>query len=625
MNHQITLSDSYSYHKIFTKYFPTVLIIIIALLTFGSKLAFTAQGQEDIFFLLIDTSQSMNQRMSGGNTSRMESVKTSLMDFCGRIPPDSQVWLYTFDNGIRKKLEAVPMADNASRQNLIQFIKDIEGTGKVTYAWSSLDEVLSKASTLVEKQTSQVHLLVYSDGKDEQKDGSPLADVLAKYQNQIKTKAINGSYITVGFELDKPVVSTLTEGGFEVLAAFDPEALTPLKVMFGWAPERPLKNQQIQFFDRSLGMISGWEWDFGDQSRKSDEKAPVHQYAQPGDYVVTLTIRGLRGRNNTFSQPLTITEGEKPRASFEVGTDRPVADTEIKFTDMSKGLVTSASWDFGDGSQKVVKDYSQSNTSRSVTHRFEKKGEYQVRLTAIGPDGQGEQTVSLAVGEPQTPEPLFDFQLLGQRAEAKTPSGTPELTVRFDDKSSGLIRKRLWDFGDGTNREEQTSFPSIEHTFSPGDFKVTLIVQGDNEEFSMQKLVSIPPPLTPLERYRIFIIAGALIFSGLLTVVSLRWYRITKERKKRRFSGTMSWSRDGKKWNDEPIAKMCESYEMPLNEGLHGIAGVAVITKDMMDSFEEKYLVVVKRNKHMEESDSLDAIGSPSRKLHGLKFSFTKL
>ena len=37
--------------------------------------------------------------------------------------------------------------------------------------------------------------------------------------------------------------------------------------------------------------MTGWSWDFGDGTTSTDE-SPTHQYANPGPYVITLTVTG---------------------------------------------------------------------------------------------------------------------------------------------------------------------------------------------------------------------------------------------------------------------------------------------------------------------------------------------
>jgi hypothetical protein len=55
----------------------------------------------------------------------------------------------------------------------------------------------------------------------------------------------------------------------------------------------------------------------------------------------------------------------------------------IAFRDESKGEITKWRWDFGDGS---------SSSEQHPMHRYEKPGEYDVRLSIEGPTGKAEWT-----------------------------------------------------------------------------------------------------------------------------------------------------------------------------------------------------------------------------------------
>ena len=55
-----------------------------------------------------------------------------------------------------------------------------------------------------------------------------------------------------------------------------------------------MKRRMVSFTDESIGEISTWNWDFGDGS-SSDKQHPVHFFQKPGQYVVTLSIKGPAG------------------------------------------------------------------------------------------------------------------------------------------------------------------------------------------------------------------------------------------------------------------------------------------------------------------------------------------
>jgi PKD repeat protein len=74
------------------------------------------------------------------------------------------------------------------------------------------------------------------------------------------------------------------------------------------ADENPLG---IAFGAIATGNVVAWNWDFGD-GNTSTEGAPVHVYAEPGTYTVTLTIATETGCNYTTIQAVAVDEEDCP-------------------------------------------------------------------------------------------------------------------------------------------------------------------------------------------------------------------------------------------------------------------------------------------------------------------------
>lgn len=70
-------------------------------------------------------------------------------------------------------------------------------------------------------------------------------------------------------------------------AAQDPGA--PLAAGFSARPYQVRPGRPVQFTEFSNGAIVSWLWDFGDGTTSS-ERNPVHVFAEPGTYDVTLTV-----------------------------------------------------------------------------------------------------------------------------------------------------------------------------------------------------------------------------------------------------------------------------------------------------------------------------------------------
>jgi PKD repeat protein len=222
----------------------------------------------------------------------------------------------------------------------------------------------------------------------------------------------------------------------------------------------------FQFLNRSSGVIDTTFWDFGDGQTSFDPN-PLHTYAYPGAFTVTLTVSGPGGSN--FVQAFVVIEAPM-RASFisAVLPDNPLG---VQFTNTSTGNPTAFVWDFGDG---------QTSTEVNPLHIYSASGTYTVGLTAINASG-GTNYFSQPVTVQTPVTAAFTVQPLGGQ------------TVQFINQSSGAV-SYLWDFGDGTNSGEVS--PS--HTYSaPGVYTVTLFANASNgAQNTAQQQVTITQPLS---------------------------------------------------------------------------------------------------------------------------------
>jgi len=57
-----------------------------------------------------------------------------------------------------------------------------------------------------------------------------------------------------------------------------------------------MAKRQVTFKDESTGKITGWKWDFGDNT-SSTEQNPIHHYKEAGKYIVTLYVEGPDGKS----------------------------------------------------------------------------------------------------------------------------------------------------------------------------------------------------------------------------------------------------------------------------------------------------------------------------------------
>jgi PKD repeat protein len=142
-----------------------------------------------------------------------------------------------------------------------------------------------------------------------------------------------------------------------------------------------------QFTDASGdadGTVSGWSWDFGDDSGLGDQPDPAHSYQVPGIYTVTLTVSDNDGATDDATTQVEVTvssppppANQSPHADFDVHCH----DRFCSFSDKSRdddGNVVSRLWDFGDGS---------GSSEESPFHFYREGGHYEVTLTVTDNGG----------------------------------------------------------------------------------------------------------------------------------------------------------------------------------------------------------------------------------------------
>ncbi|TLX76145.1 PKD domain-containing protein [Labilibacter sediminis] len=131
---------------------------------------------------------------------------------------------------------------------------------------------------------------------------------------------------------------------------------------------------RIQFTNYSTGG-SEYSWDFGD-GQSSTARNPVHTFADPGEYVVTLTAPGPDNVDGVYQK--TITVHDHPIADFSYGPDVVyVPGDELRCSSMSTDAVKYL-WEFGDGA---------TSTAVNPVHEYSEEGVYYITLTVESEHG----------------------------------------------------------------------------------------------------------------------------------------------------------------------------------------------------------------------------------------------
>ncbi len=202
-------------------------------------------------------------------------------------------------------------------------------------------------------------------------------------------------------------------------------------------------------FSNNSQNAGAYLWDFGDGAT-SNAANPVHTYAMPGFFNVTLTAGNACG-TATFILP--VTAGRLPQAIFSQSAAEGCAPAAVQFNDQSTGDYSTRQWTFPGGNPA-------NSNQASPTVVYAIPGLYDVTLDLTGPLGSSTVTIPGAVRVYPFPSPGFSFSVQGA-------------TVIFTNTSTGAL-SYSWLFGDGSS--SQAASPV--HTYAaPGIYTVTLNAQ----------------------------------------------------------------------------------------------------------------------------------------------------
>ena len=191
---------------------------------------------------------------------------------------------------------------------------------------------------------------------------------------------------------------------------------TPVVAAFSVDRDSGVAPATIQFTDQSTGDYDSVTWDFGDGTapiQMNPGTIVSHTYPLRRQYSVTLTASGTGGTNIALKE-ITVYTAAIP--AFTADATAGVAPFYVQFTDTSTGDYDVATWDFGDGSDPVVR----SPSERSVAHIFTVNGLYTVRLTVSGNGGTAFTTRTITV-----------YAAARAAFSASPTDGTAPLTVQF--------------------------------------------------------------------------------------------------------------------------------------------------------------------------------------------------
>ncbi|MCD6018747.1 MAG: hypothetical protein K0S53_1868 [Bacteroidetes bacterium] len=187
-----------------------------------------------------------------------------------------------------------------------------------------------------------------------------------------------------------------------------------------------------RFTDTSTpaGILTTWEWNFGDNTGIVGTQNPVHCFTTTGTYSISLKGTTANGCTSVSNQNTAISIHPLPVASFSfTPNEATTSNPEISFTNTSTNAV-SWSWYFGDNSELL-------NTTVDIVHAYENGGDYCINLVAFNQYGcSNRATACLKI------EQDFTFYV----PNAFTPGSTRGVNDFFTGYGTNIDKFEMWIF-----------------------------------------------------------------------------------------------------------------------------------------------------------------------------------
>ena len=196
---------------------------------------------------------------------------------------------------------------------------------------------------------------------------------------------------------------------------------------FSFTPSYGCNNSTVAFTDLSTGIISGYNWNFGQGVTSSSVTPTPQTYTSVGTYTVSLITTSTSGCKDTMNQPFHVYPA--PVANFSVNTSCTGYQTQFanSSTFSATDTIIQYNWDFGDGSP--------TNNSVNPTYSYTAANTYTVALNVVTAHCSSTKTVILVIN--QTPTTSF---------AASNYTVCPNTAISFTNQSVGASTYS-WTFG----------------------------------------------------------------------------------------------------------------------------------------------------------------------------------
>lgn len=242
-------------------------------------------------------------------------------------------------------------------------------------------------------------------------------------------------------------------------------------------------------YDPDQGDKVTYSWDFNGDGQfeivDSEDVTASYTYNRTGDYKVTLQVTDSFGQRNQIEKSVSI----ESVLAADIKIDKKAASVgeEIKFTADSQSAVAYL-WEFGDGT-------TQSTEEKTVTHKYEKKGKYNVKLNFFDrDDNDNVDTSFVLIGEGDSPIAVADVLVDGRNqllVDDLCGDGVPGYIVTRSDNLALSGRNSInrdgssrllvydWKFSNGTRNDKRDFTHRFDEVDGTGQCSTASLVVRD--------------------------------------------------------------------------------------------------------------------------------------------------
>lgn len=281
--------------------------------------------------------------------------------------------------------------------------------------------------------------------------------------------------------------------------------------------EVPNANQPNTFefsaassYDPDQGDQITYSWDFNGDGQfevvDSQDVVATHTYSRIGEYKAVLQVQDSFGQRNQSEKNVKV----ESVLAGEIQIDKKAAQVgeEITFTADSPTAVAYL-WEFGDGSTTSTEE-------DTVTHKYDKKGKFNVKLNFFDrDDNDNSDTSFVLVGEGESPIAVADVLVDGRNAlivedlcgegvdgYIVTRSDNLSLSARNSINRDGSSRLLLydWKFSNGTRNDRRDFTHRFTEVDPQGECSTASLVvrdeisgQASDDDVLYFKVINEPP------------------------------------------------------------------------------------------------------------------------------------